>query len=355
MKQLILLVLLTGMVATSAFAANDATPGSLPRPITCTDDPLHPIAGRPYDYSALLAPPGGSTYWYATKATDFISAGVRKAGIEIAADGTTILSGATNYMTNAPSATSPTKTTVTWTTTGLKGVDATTNPLFMILEYKGPTCSNNMKVYQILPKNAFTVDILNLKNTDKTPLAYGTTDSQCYADILSAKFVAPNMVYDYGVNKLYFEVVAANFTGSFTPSFKLTGLHKGQSALVEWTVDKTLAGGFAALGAAQSAVDATTPLSFTGTPVTTVEPNTSKGVSIYVRVTVTNGLYEGLTDDKVTLAVEAVNANNEADIDNATCAAPGAPYEDTADQTLNARPTVTPDPTTGAFVPQTAP
>jgi hypothetical protein len=361
MKQLMLLVLLTGMVATSAFAANDALPGTIARPITCTDDPLHPIAGKPYDYSSILNPAGGSTYWYATKSTDFIVAGVRKAGIEIPADGTTILSGASNYVTNVTSATSPTKTSVTWTTAGLKGVNATTSPLFMVLQYTGPgtpTCSNNMKVYQIVPTNAFTVDILNLKNTDKSPLLpYGTPDNQCYADIASAKFVAPNMVYDFGINTLYFEVVAANFTGSFTPSFKLSGLKTGQKVTVEWTTDKTLASGLTALGIALTPATTGTVLDFAGTAVA-ADPavlDMSKGVSIYIKVTVTNGLYEGLSDDAVTMAVEAVNSTGDADIDNLTCAAPASTFEDTATQTLNRRPAVTPDPATGTFIVQTIP
>jgi hypothetical protein len=215
-----------------------------------------------------------------------------------------------------------------------------------------------MKVFQIIPKNAFTVDILNLKNSDLSPLAYGTTDTQCYADIADAKYDVPSkkMVYDYGINKLYFEVVAANFTGSFTPSFKLTGLKTGQKALVEWTVDKTLASGLTALGAEQSATTGT-PLSFAGTAVNAdpAVPDMTKGVSIYLKVTIKNGLYEGLTDDKVAMAVEAVNVNNEPDIDNASCAAPASTFEDIAEQTLNLRPTVTSDPATGTFVVQTLP
>jgi len=350
MKQLILLILVTGMVATSAFAQ---TTGSAPQPVSCVNDPLHPIAGKPYDYSAILNPTGGTTYWYATKSATFVTAGVKSA-VEIPADGVTIMSGATNYLTLGSGAASPNTTNVTWTSAGLKGVDATTNPLFMVLEYKGPTCSNNMKVYQILPKNAFTVDILNLKNTDKSPLAYGTTDTQCYADIASAKFVSPNMVYDYGVNKMYFEVVAANFTKAFTPSFKLTGLKTGQSALVEWTADKTFATGLTALGAAQAATTGT-PLNFAGQVANTTVANTTLGVSVYVRVTINNGLYEGLTDDAIALAVEAVNDSAEPDIDNATCAAPASTYEDVATQTLNLRPTVTSVPATGAFVVQTLP
>ncbi|MEK7720532.1 MAG: hypothetical protein AAB347_13185 [Bacteroidota bacterium] len=352
MKQLILLILVAGMVATSTFAQTAVT-GSAPQPVSCVNDPLHPIAGKPYDYSAILNPTGGTTYWYATKSTTFVTAGVKNA-VEIPSDGVTIMSGATNYRTLGSGAASPNTTNITWTSAGLKGVDATTNPLFMVLEYKGPTCSNNMKVYQVLPKNAFTVDILNIKSSGLTPLAYGTTDSQCYADIASAKFVSPNMVYDYGVNKMFFEVVAANFTKAFTPSFKLSGLKTGQSALVEWTVDKTFATGLTALGAAQAATTGTT-LSFAGQVVNTSVTNTTLGVSIYVRVTINNGLYEGLTDDAISLAVEAVNDSAEPDIDNATCAAPATTYEDVATQTLNMRPTVTSVPATGAFVVQTLP
>ncbi len=356
MKQLMLLLLVTGMVATSAFG--QAVTGFAPQPVSCTDDPLHPIAGKPYDYSAVLAPAGGSTYWYATKSTTFVTAGARVAN-EIATSPTTILPSATNYMMTSAGATTPTTTKVTWASEVLKGVDAA-NPLFMVLEYKGPTCANNTKMYQILPKNAFTVDITNVKDNAGafSTLAYGTADNQCYADVADARYDAATsqMIFDYGVNKIYFEVVAANFTGSFTPSFKLSGLKTGQSALVEWTVDKTFAGGFASLGAAQNAATGT-PLNFTGTAVTPDASVTdlSKGVSIYLRVTVTNGLYEGLTDDALAMAVEAVNAAGDADIDNATCAPPVTTFEDVATQTLNLRPDVKADAATGTLVPQKLP
>jgi len=358
MKQLILLMLVTGMVATSAIAQKAAT-GSAPIPVICADDPLHPIAGKSYDYSAILNPSGGTTYWYATKETTFVTAGARTA-VEIPADGTAIASGATNYRTDGSSAASPSKASLTWTSAGLKGVDAN-NPLFMVLEYKGPgtpSCANNLKAYQILPKNAFTVDIRNVKSNGLTPLDYGASDAQCYADIVSANYDIPTakMVFDYGVNKMYYEVVAANFTGSFTPSFKLSGLNSGQSALVEWTVDKTFASGLTALGAAQPATTGAV-LDFTGTAVAADPAITdmSKGVSIYIKVTVTNGLYEGLSNDAVALAVEAVNASGEADIDNVSCAAPAATFEDIANQILNKRPTLTSDNAPGTFVPQTLP
>jgi len=229
----------------------------------------------------------------------------------------------------------------------------------MVLEYKGPgtpSCANNLKAYQLLPKNAFTVDIRNVKSNGLAPLDYGASDAQCYADIVSANYDIPTakMVFDYGVNKMYYEIIAANFSGSFTPSFKLTGLNSGQSALVEWTVDKTFASGLTALGAAQNATTGTA-LNFSGTAVNTDVTNTTVGVSIYVRVTINNGLYEGLNDDAISLAVEAVNDSGDADIDNTSCAAPAATFEDIATQTLNKRPTLTSDNAPGTFVPQTLP
>jgi len=55
------------------------------------------------------------------------------------------------------------------------------------------------------------------------------------------------------------------------------------------------------------------------------------------------------------LAVEAVNASGDADIDNATCAVPASTFEDVATQTLNKRPTLTSDNAPGTFIPQTLP
>ena len=65
-------------------------------------------------------------------------------------------------------------------------------------------------------------------------------------------------------------------------------------------------------------------------------------LSIYVRVTVRNHGWEGLADEPITLAVEAVDAtaaaNKDVDVDCTTI----TEYGDMAVQTLNARPTVAP-------------
>lgn len=334
-KQLSILVF--ALLSTSAATFGQALPGTKAVPLSCVlNDPLNPVAGRPYDYSAIINPTGGSAYWYATKSTTFTSAGVRVA-TEIPADGVSIATGATNYQTSAVSPTSPTTTSVTWTSAGLDGVNATTAPLFMVVEYAGPTCANNMKVMQIIPKNAFTVDITNMVHgAAPTPLAYGVAESQCYANVASAIFNAGKIDIDYGVNVLYFEVIAANFTGSYKPTLKLTGLQGTQTADIDW--------GYAIGTYSNNLLTNQTgsPILTSQFTVATTAPKTDEGVSIYVRVTIKNHGWEGLGNDNITLAVEAVDgtatANKDVDPDCTTF----TDFGDLAMQTLNARPAVTP-------------
>jgi hypothetical protein len=330
------LIILSSLLALNSAVFSQALPGTKAVPLTCDlSNPLQPVAGRPYNYSAVINPTGGTAYWYATKSTSFMTGGTRSA-TEIPADGTSILSGATNYMTSATSSSSPTSTTVTWTSAGLDGVDASAKPLFMVVEYAGPTCANNVKVMQIIPKIAFTVDITNMKNgATPTPLAYGEAESQCYANVASATFNAGKVDIDYGVNVLYFEVIAANFTNSYKPTLKLTGLQGTQTATIDWGYT---AGTYSSnLITDQTGASITTP-EFT---VNTNSPKTDEGVSIYVRVTIKNHGWEGTGDDNISLAVEAVDgtatANKDVDPDCTTY----SPFGDIAMQTLKARPAVT--------------
>jgi hypothetical protein len=333
-KQIFILVVM--FVAATATVFGQALPGTKAVPLTCAaNDPLNPIAGRPYDYTAIINPTGGTAYWYATKSTTFTTAGARVA-VEIPADGAAIATGAVNYRTSAVSATSPTKTTVTWTSAGLDGVDATTKPLFMVVEYAGATCADNLKVMQILPKVAFTVDITNMKHgATPTPLAYGTAENQCFDKVQSAKFNAGKIEIDYGTNVLYFEVIGANFTGTYKPTLKLSGLSGTQTATIDWGYAiGTTATNLVTDAAAPSV---TTP-QFT---VTTNEPSTSEGVSIFVKVTIKNHGFEGIADLPVTLAVEAVDGTTTANKDVEPDCTTFVDFGDQAIQTLNARPAVT--------------
>jgi hypothetical protein len=337
------LILISVVLSTIATVSGQpyAVPGTPAVPLTCNlTDPLTPVAGRPYDYSAVISPTGAgaTSYWYATNSTTFMTGGARVA-TEIPADGVKIATGATNYMTTATAPSSPTTTKVTWTSAALDGVNATTNPLFMVVEYKGPTCANNMKVMQIIPKVAFTVDITNMSHgATPIPLAYGTLESQCYDNVASAIFNAGKIDIDYGTNVLYFEVIAANFTGTYKPTLMLSGLQGTQTAAIDWgvaigTYDQPLVA-----DQAHAAGVITSP-QFT---VATNSTSTAAGVSIYVRVTVKNHGWEGLANQNVTLAVEAVDgtptANPDVDPDCTTVSS----FGDLAMQTLNMRPTVNP-------------
>jgi len=345
-KQIFILVL--AIFATFGTAFGQALPGTVATPLTCaTNDPLNPIAGRPYDYSAIIAPPLGNAFWYATYSTTFTTAGARVATI-IPADGVDIATGAVNYNTPLTSVASPTSTTVTWTSAGLAGIDKTTKPLFMVVEYTGPTCSNNIKVMQIIPKIAFTVDITNMTHGTTTSLPYLTAESQCFDMVQSAKMDATftNVIIDYGTNVLLFEVIGANFTGSYLPTLKLSGLQGTQTAAIDWgytagTYDQPLV-------ADQAAAGGITSPEFT---VSTTAPATDKGVSIYVRVTVKNHGWEGTANEDVSLAVEATDntpqKNKDVDPDCVTFTS----FGDIAMQTLNARPAVTPGTTMMPQVP----
>jgi hypothetical protein len=179
----------------------------------------------------------------------------------------------------------------------------------------------------------------------KAPLPnYNDPLAVCVSDIASATYTGGAIVTDYGTNVLYFEVVAANFTDSYTPSFQVTGLAAGQTVTsVELDVTTTFA----------------TPIAttLTGTAYSpaapiTVDPtvtSTAAGVSLYVKVTIANGTHENLADDLITLAVNGTNAAGQKDVVNTACGTQ-TDYEDTASQTITRRPTVTAVAATGTFV-----
>ena len=74
--------------------------------------------------------------------------------------------------------------------------------------------------------------------------------------------------------------------------------------------------------------------------------NTSAGVSIFVRVTVSNHTWEGLADKSITLAVTGTNSASQRDVIYNDCANADT---NTAIQTLKLRPTVTDNTDLGTF------
>lgn len=343
MKKQISLLVLTFFAAVTAFGQMKA--GSTPLPLVgCTNDFLHPLAGVSYSYKALVNPTGGEFQWWATKDVDFIktTAGVttNNSNTKLAV-GTDLIAASLNYgMAGSLIDT----VGITWSSSILS-TTTTVNPTFVVIQNNatGTSCANNLKVYPILPINGFTVDIKNMDQA-KVPLAYATPYATCVSIIESAKYVGGAIITNYGSNVLYFEVVAANFTGSYTPSFQVSGLSTGQTVTsLELYTDAAFA----------TTAIATTLASGAYSPATAliIDPsvtNTTNGVSIYVKLTIANGTHETLTDDSIALAVNGVNASSEKDVVNAACNTQ-TDYEDTATQTLTKRPTIASVPA-GLFV-----
>lgn len=344
MKKQILILVLAVFTAVTVFG--QALPGSLPKPLTCIGTALTPFAGRPYDYKATFAPDGGAAFWYATKSTNIGGTGaLRLAAVEVAGAVGSAVSTGVNYATIQSPTVSPSTSTITWNSAGLSTVTPAA-PLLVVVEYTAPPtgCADNLKVYNIIPKNGFTVDIRSMENDGTGPAAYDINTDQCADIIRGATYntTTLSMNMNYGVQTLYFEVIAANFTGAFTPSFQISGLTVGQTAEIFW--------GGTALTATTSLGAIVNGTTVPCTLVTTTATNTMDGVSIYVKVVIQNNKVENLTGELITLAVDAVNAEFQPDVLETDCTV-NAAFADDASQDIKLRPTVLPvAPST--FVPQ---
>jgi len=341
-KQILILVLFV----LAAFASvnksyGQSVHGSEPLPLSCTNDALHPIAGKTYPYTVAATPTGGQYTWWATKDGTFYDASLSYAA-NLAGRLTTpvgLLSADAAYgATSAAATVNISWSSATLSATGYQNSGGKTST-FVAVHYTPPVgsdCADNFKVFELDPKNGFTVDILNLDPVLKTPVGsnqavYTFNATECFANVTAATYNAGKMDYLYGVNTMYFEVVASNFSGSWTPTFQLTGLQGTQSAVIEW--DYTNAFG------APVTVTSGTP---SATAITTTAGlATDLGVSIYVRVTITNHSFEGLANTPIALAVDGTDAAGNLDVINSTCVTPAAAdFVDVATQTLNKRPTV---------------
>ena len=357
MKKQLFIIIVALFAISFSNVYGQATHGSSPQTVSCSDNSLSPIAGKPYKYAATVNPTGGNFQWWAQKGTTFIqtAAGVTTntmaSRLTVASGG--LISTSASYGTTS----ALDSVIITWSSATLAATTLA-SPTFVAVQYDAPPsgCANNLKVYKLSPLFAFVVDIKNVEDATKTSLAYGAAESQCVSPVVGAVYnsVTSEMEIDNGNDTLYFEVVAANFTNYWIPSFHLAGLLTGQAASMTWSYSNTFT---PATGTytAQAGVTGT-PLTFSNSTQVAVDPstNTNLGVSIYVRVIIQNQHNENLTGQNITLAVEGADADGSADINNATCVAPSSIYEDSALQAINPRPTVTPV-GTGTFIPTTTP
>jgi hypothetical protein len=354
---LIMIVALFALGISGAYAQTCPTP----RTIEClTSDALHPVAGTPYTYEVTVPTPPGTNYftWYVTQNQQFINAGVLNNTTNLEPIGGTYVNAASAWYNTSTAGQNT--ISITWQSFTYDPA----NPVFVVINVvndNGTCNTQNLKVYRIEPQNAFTLDLANVDQTGAT-MGYDVDNSFCIHDVVSATYNGTDgVIYDFGVDYMYFVVTAANWNTSWLPSIQLTGIDAAETVTVEWAYAPTTPATFTADGTFTLAAGTWT----TATPVLAQAAGGNVGAlgeCIMIRVTLdhsdgVNPSYEGLTDEPVTLAVDGqtnlaavpttpdVHYSNTAPVANALCGLADGFQFDLATQTLTARPNIQTGPT----------
>lgn len=248
MKKQILLVFMAlfALSATQVYAQE-----LTPTPLECIDldDPLNVVAGQSYTYTVdVPAPPGDKTYhWFVTTDINFLTDGGLTADRE-AFGGDYLASGSVWY-DDPDHADATDNIALTWQSFTL---DTTADEyLFVVIyvENDGPDgcITDNLKVYRVQTVHAFTLDIANIDIADDS-VDESDAVEVCVDDVSSAEFDPDadggngGVMYDFGQNRFYYVVAAANFSGGYQLSAELTGLQdatldgtNGQEATLYWS------------------------------------------------------------------------------------------------------------------------
>jgi len=314
MKKQLLLVLMAFFVIglSNTYGQNPICPPARAVDTACLgSDAMHPVAGVPYTYTVNVPTPDGTKEytWLVTQSQTFMTGGNLTAIVQ-PQPGPIVLAAGPGY--NDPLTGSNT-IVITWNSF----VYDPTQPIFVVIHVKntetlpGTCVTNNIKVYKIEPRIAFTLDIANVTK-DGVTQAFETPIDRCINQVVSAAYdaTAPEgVLYDFGADTLYYIVVAANYDSSWLPSVQLSGLNSEETIdTVQW--DYTFA--FASPHAMEF-VPASDTI-FTSVDSVVVQNPTGAvgpvGECIIIRVIIdhTNGAnnYEGLADETITLAVDGI-------------------------------------------------
>jgi hypothetical protein len=315
-----------------------ATGQVIPRVPNCPENPTHPKAGKSYSYAVTIPAPytiPQSYDWYVTDNPGFIAESLLITTNIIPNDKEYIDAGQGYHNMN----TGTNSIVIKWT--GKSAVNAKTKPYFLAIRYKGTNgtlCeAMNIKAYKIEPFNAFTLDLTNMNG----PADLGLDGSNlpvvsrlCAKDVASVSYDGSKMVYDYGVNELIFKIVAANFTGGWTPTVKISGLAGTQTiGSVEWSGTTSFTG----TNIFTKNSDSWAPTNKIPAPSDNL---TDDGETIYIRVLVRNNDYEGIIDSSVTLSLNGISDDGNEDVHYTDCLADGF-SNDLATQIILARPSIT--------------
>jgi hypothetical protein len=306
MKKSIFLILVIALfIGAAKQVQGQSCPAARAVDITCLpNSAINPIPGTMYNYTIdVPAPPGTKEfYWIVTTDQTFIENGVLTNAIEYIAGPYLSFTG-NGY---ADPVTGTATVQLTW-----EYFDPNI-PVFVIIQVKNTdaTCtSQNMKVYRIEPLNAFTLDISNVDQNGVALAGYGSDYSFCVHDIVTATYDAnapEGVIYDFGVDSLYYVVNAANYSTSWMPSVMVSNFAgMGEITYVGWA--RPTWPGFA-----------WTPMLFDGTvyspaapvpvldPSGTVGPNGECIVIVVVIDHSTTTSYQGIADTQISMAVDGM-------------------------------------------------
>lgn len=333
----------------AVFAGITSSYGQLtPRTLDCdiTEGPLNPLLGKTYTYSvnvpnAATEFADGVTYrWVVTKDQTFITAGALDATVEDPAptdpSGIFTHRGGSDYNDDGTGASSNT-IDISWNSLP---ADAN-NPFFLIIKADGDNTvctATNTKVYMIVPKNMFTLDLANVDQAG-TVLDWDATSGvaveaeECISEVQSVFWnpATTTATYDYGWDTLTYAVVAANWSDSWTPSLTISNSFAGDAdndpsliSSVTWSRSATYDAAAQDGSFTYNATDAEWQTTDDVTPATAGDVNVgTDGEVIYIHVIVdhtnidaTNGdtFNEGLVDQTFTLAIDGVTANGDGDV-----------------------------------------
>ncbi len=357
-KQILILALFALAILSSTInsfgqALDPSTFSTKPNPlVNCLGSPQQPKAGISYKYlldpSTSVKAPTDYKFW-ATKDKDFIklvgTATTDNSATALKKVAAELLDHSANYNVGG---TTP-SVDITWTPEVLSGTKYQGATPTFVVGLASDGCTDNIKVWEIDPSPSFTVDIKNITQAGTPVAAYGDPTTQCVDKTRAAKYSATfGIDYDYGKDVLYYEVIASNFVTSWKPTFFLTGLD-GTIQTAEIHLAKNYTDAVA--GTYIEGGDITTG-TFAGTKaLTSSVANTTDGVSLIVKVIISNKNYETLAQETIKLSVAGEDADGFDINDDATCTVPAtdilAAADDVATRTIDPRPAIDkPAPTT---------
>ena len=232
----------------------DAAPNCItPIPLTgCADDALHPIQGKNYTYTVNTTSASDDVRWFVVNNVDLTNANDSLietnnkilASNDVRIDpadgsGTFIYSLGTNNAYNDDpigsdgigiSNTTGVAHSIDIAWKFFSGLTPDQEVLLVGIVTDDAGCTNNIAVYRIIPKPAFTLDVATLRqNGDSIAGPSDAAYSECVSPIENAVYVAGGnttpggtLTVDYGENWIYFIVNGANYFDSWMPNFQIT-------------------------------------------------------------------------------------------------------------------------------------